>query len=98
MSSEPYSLAFHEDALAEWRALDAGIRAALKRKLERRLVEPHVPAALLGGELAGFYKIRHNRPAVRLVYGVDEECHRVVVYAVGPRDGLAAYRAASERG
>lgn len=92
-----YKLAFHPDALAEWRALDGSVRSPLKALLGKRLENPRVPGGALGGALAGCYKIKLRKQGVRLVYVVDEERGRLVVLAVGRREDAAAYRAASSR-
>lgn len=56
-----FALKFHLDALSEWDALDKGVREALKKKLAKRLEEPHVPAAALAGSLHGCYKIKTTK-------------------------------------
>ena len=93
-----YRLRFHEEALREWEALDKGVRVALKKKLERRLEEPHVPVDRLHGDLAHCYKIRHAKTGHRLVYSVSDDELLVSVVAVGQRDKLAVYREARRRG
>ena len=92
-----YELEFHPDAWAEWNRLDNGVRAALKKKLAKRLESPHVPASLLRGDLANCYKLKNDSTGHRLVYEVIEE--RVIVYvlAVGERARLGAYRVARHR-
>ena len=45
----PYELAFHPEALREWRTLSAGIREQFKKKLAERLIEPRIPASKLRG-------------------------------------------------
>jgi hypothetical protein len=45
----PYELAFHPEALREWRTLSAGIREQFKMKLAERLIEPRIPASKLRG-------------------------------------------------
>lgn len=45
-----YSLAFKEDALQEWYALDNAVRGQFKNKLEERLANPHTPASKLSGQ------------------------------------------------
>jgi mRNA interferase RelE/StbE len=45
-----YSLAFKEDAIKEWRALDNSVREQFKNKLEERLTNPHVPVSKLSGQ------------------------------------------------
>ena len=45
----PYALAFHPEALREWRTLSAGIREQFKKKLAERLIEPRILASKLRG-------------------------------------------------
>ncbi len=45
----PFELAFHPEALREWRQLNEGIRAQFKKKLAERLVVPRIPASKLRG-------------------------------------------------
>jgi mRNA interferase RelE/StbE len=44
----PYELAFHPEALREWRTLSTGIREQFRKKLAERLIEPRIPAKLWG--------------------------------------------------
>ena len=46
-ASMSYELAFHPEALREWRTLSAGIREQFKKKLAERLIEPWIPASTL---------------------------------------------------
>ena len=52
-----HELRFKEEALQEWRRLDAVIREQFKRKLAERLLFPQVPSARLCGH-AHRYKIK----------------------------------------
>ena len=52
-----YDLKFHPKALKEWRKLGGAVRKQLKKKIEERLINPHVPAAVLR-ELKHHYKIK----------------------------------------
>ena len=93
----PYRLEFAREALAEWEALDNSVRIQLRKKLQKRLENPHVPAEMLHGDLAGFYKIKNNKTGHRLVYEVRDEVLVVYVLAVNRRDKLEVYRLAQER-
>jgi len=68
-ASMPYELAFHPEALREWRTLSAGIRGQLKKKLAERLIEPRIPASKLRGS-SHRTKIKLSAAAFRLVYEV----------------------------
>lgn len=91
-----YSLAFKEDALKEWRALDNTVREQFKNKLEERLGNPHVPASKLSGQ-KNRYKIKLRNMGFRLVYEVRDTELIVVVVAIGKRERNAVYKAAAKR-
>jgi mRNA interferase RelE/StbE len=92
-----YSLRFHAQALAEWKALDGSIREPLKKKLAERLENPRVPASALSG-MSDCYKIKLQRAGFRLVYRVDGDVLFVTVIVVGRRDKSQVYGAAKARG
>lgn len=92
----PYSLRFHELALAEWYRLDNSIREPLKKKLSERLENPCVPSAALSG-MKDCYKIKLRSAGYRLVYRVDDDVVFVTVIAVGKRDKQKVYAAAEAR-
>ncbi len=91
-----YSLAFKEDALKEWNALDNSVREQFKNKLEERLTNPHVPASKLSGQ-KNRYKIKLRNMGFRLVYEVRDAESVVVVVAIGKRERNAVYKAAAKR-
>ncbi len=91
-----YELAFHPDALAEWRALDNSVRTQFKKKLAERLEHPHVPAARLAGR-QNRYKIKLRTVGYRLVYEVVDNRLLIIVVAVGKRERNAVYKAAAGR-
>lgn len=91
-----YELRFKEEALNEWRRLDAVIREQFKRKLAERLELPQVPSARLSGH-PHRYKIKLCASGFRLVYEVREQEIVVVVIAVGKRERNAVYKAAAGR-
>ena len=91
-----YSLRFHTQALAEWKALDGSIREPLKKKLAERLETPRVPVSALSG-MADCYKIKLQRIGFRLVYRVDGDVLFVTVIAVGRRDESQVYGVAKGR-
>ncbi len=91
-----YELSFHPDAMAEWRKLDATVSAQFKKKLEERLLRPHVPAAKLAGH-KDRYKIKLRSVGYRLVYEVRDSVLLVIVVAVGKRERNAVYLMAAKR-
>ncbi|MDP2027056.1 type II toxin-antitoxin system RelE/ParE family toxin [Sulfuriferula sp.] len=91
-----YSLAFKEEAWKEWGKLDNGVRAQFKKKLEERLLNPHVLASKLSGS-KDRDKIKLRNVGYRLVYEVRDGELVVVVVAVGKRERNAVYKAAATR-
>jgi len=91
-----YKLAFHPDALAEWRKLDATVSEQFKKKLTERLKTPRVAAAKLAGQ-KDRYKIKLRSVGYRLVYEVRDAVLLVIVVAVGKRERNAVYRVAAKR-
>lgn len=92
-----YRLQFLPEALKEWEGLDGSIKQPLKKLLEKRLDNPHVPGGELAGDLLGCYKIKLLKQGVRLVYRVAEDALIVLVLAVDRREKSAAYKSALER-
>ncbi|WP_192558137.1 type II toxin-antitoxin system RelE family toxin [Pseudomonas allokribbensis] len=91
-----YELEFSEKAWKEWKKLDANLKEQLKKKLQERLENPHVPADRLRG-LGGAYKIKLRNVGYRLVYRVKDEVLIVTVIAIGKREGGYVYKIATER-
>ncbi len=91
-----FKLAFHPDALAEWRKLDATVREQFRKKLAERLKNPRVLASRLAGH-QDRYKIKLRSVGYRLVYEVRDAVLLVIVVAVGKRERNALYRLAAKR-
>lgn len=95
-----YELGFVQDALKEWRKLDAHIREHFKAKLAQRLQNPRVPSAKLSGH-KDRYKIKLRsigfRLGYRLMYEVRDQELLVLVIAVGKRERNAIYQLADKR-
>ena len=91
-----YDLAFLDEALKEWRKLDAATREQFKAKLAERLQNPLVPASRLRGS-QNRYKIKLRNAGFRLVYEVRARELLVLVVAVGKRERNAVYEAAARR-
>jgi len=51
-----YRLQFVPSAWVEWQALDGSVKEPLRKLLQKRLDNPHVPGSELHGALAGHYK------------------------------------------
>jgi mRNA interferase RelE/StbE len=91
-----YKLDFYEEALKEWKKLDATVREQFKTKLAERLENPRLASAKLRGS-KDRYKIKLRQVGYRLVYEVNDSTVVVLVVAVGKRDKSAVYSAATKR-
>lgn len=91
-----YKLQFHEAALKEWRKLGSTVKEQFKSKLQERLQDPHVPAALLS-QSRNRYKIKLRSSGYRLVYEVQDAVLVVTVIAVGKRERGQVYSKAQRR-
>jgi mRNA interferase RelE/StbE len=92
----PFELAFHPEALREWRKLTQGIREQFKNKLAGRLNEPRIPASQLRG-LSNRTKIKLRAAGYRLVYEVRDHELLVLVVAVGKRERNVVDQYADQR-
>ena len=91
-----YDLAFLDEALKEWRKLDAMTRAQFKAKLAERMQNPKIPSARLHGAKER-YKIKLRNAGYRLVYQVKDRELLVVAAAAGKRERNEVYKAAERR-
>ncbi|WP_281647946.1 type II toxin-antitoxin system RelE/ParE family toxin [Parendozoicomonas sp. Alg238-R29] len=91
-----YKLKFIPAAHKEWKKLAPTIQQQFKKKLQERLITPHIPSARLH-ELDGAYKIKLKASGYRLVYQVHDDEVLVLVLSVGKREGSQAYRKAKDR-
>ena len=80
-----YELGFRDEALREWKKLDANTRDQFAKKLAERLAHPKVPAAKLRRS-PDRYKIKLRGVGYRLVYQVRDKELLVLVIAIGRRD------------
>ena len=78
----PFELAFHPEALREWRKLTPGIREQFKNKLAGRLNEPRIPASKLRGS-SDRHKIKLRAAGYRQVH---DDGLLVLAVAVGKAD------------
>ena len=92
-----YRLQFHPAAWKEWQDLDGSIKKPLKKLLEKRLDNPHMPGGELTDDLRGCYKIKLKKQGVRLVYRVQNDALIVMVMAVDRREDSVVYRSAITR-
>ncbi|KAB0580847.1 type II toxin-antitoxin system RelE/ParE family toxin [Ideonella dechloratans] len=85
------------EALEEWHKLDGSVKAPLKKLLEKRLDNPHVPGGELHGPLTGCYKIKLRQQGARLVYAVEDDHLIVTVVAVDRREDGIVYQSSIAR-
>lgn len=91
-----YNLAFEKHALKEWKKLGYPVREQFKKKLAKRLENPHVKSAQLSGHRYR-YKIKLKSSGYRLVYEVNDGQLLVLVIAVGKRADNEVYHLANQR-
>ncbi|MET0846359.1 MAG: type II toxin-antitoxin system RelE/ParE family toxin [Pseudomonas sp.] len=91
-----YELEFSEKAWKEWKKLGVNLKDQFKKKLQERLLNPHVPADRLNG-LGNAYKIKLRSAGYRMVYRVKDEVLVVTVIAVGKRNRGEVYKDAATR-
>jgi mRNA interferase RelE/StbE len=91
-----YKLKFLPSAQKEWDKLDNSIKRIIKKKLEKVLENPCIPANALCN-LPNCYKIKLRNLGYRLVYQVEEAEVTVYVVSVGKRDKQEVYHKALMR-
>lgn len=91
-----YKLVFDRRALKEWRKLNPSIQQQFKKKLNKRLDNPHAQVDKLSG-YTNRYKIKLRSVGYRLVYEVVDEEIIVLVLAIGKRENSQVYRQAQKR-
>jgi len=85
-----YKLIFIKKSEKEWKKLDFSIREQFKKKLKKRLENPHVEHDKLSS-FSNVYKIKLRSSGFRLAYEVVDEKVIVVVLSVGKREDNAVY-------
>ena len=85
-----YKLIFIKKSEKEWKKLDFSIREQFKKKLKKRLENPHVEHDKLSG-FSNIYKIKLRSSGFRLACEVVDEKVIVVVLSVGKREDNAVY-------
>ena len=91
-----YKLEFYEEALKEWKKLDATAREQFRAKLIERLENPRIADAKLR-KSENRYKIKLMQVGYRLVYEVTDKTVTVTVIAVGKGNRNEVYLAAAKR-
>jgi len=91
-----YKLVFLKKSEKEWKKLNAPIREQFKKKLLKRLENPHVPHDKLSG-FPNVYKIKLRSSGFRLAYEVVDEKVIVVVLSVGKRENNDVYDEVEKR-
>jgi mRNA interferase RelE/StbE len=85
-----YRVELRPRAARAWDRLDPAVREQLKRKLDERRRNPHVPSARLS-QMPGCYKIKLRAEGLRAVYQVREDVLLLLVLAIGKRERNEAY-------
>jgi mRNA interferase RelE/StbE len=80
----------------EWDKLDSSIKVQFRKKLEKCLENPDIPANKLH-DFDSAYKIKLRSVGYRLVYDVNDQEIVIFVIAVGKRENNVVYGKAKER-
>ena len=91
-----YKLVFIKKSEKEWKKLNAPIREQFKKKLRKRLDNPHIKHDKLSG-FSNVYKIKLRSSGFRLAYEVVDEKVVVMVLSVGKREDNAVYTEIAKR-
>ena len=92
-----YGVEFHPDALKEFNSLEKATREIFAKKLSKRMSDPFVVSARLGGDLSDCFKIKDKKSGMRLIYTVNIMDKTLFVIAVGKREKNSVYRNARKR-
>lgn len=92
-----YKIRVHEDFKEELDKLAHAIKIKLKKKLEKVVLNPHIPKNRLSGELHDCYKIKLKSDGVRLIYQVNDDEIYILLLTVGKRADNEVYDAAKKR-
>ena len=84
------------DALAEWAKLDKAASEPFKKKCAERLLNLHLPALKLSGQI-NRYKIKLKNIGYRLAYDMVDSQLIVTAVAVGKRERNVVCKAAASR-
>ena len=85
-----YKVELRPRAARAWKKLKPDVREQLRRKLEERRRNPHVPSARLA-HMPGCYKIKLRAEGLRAVYKVEEGVLLLLVLAIGKRERNEVY-------
>lgn len=101
MSEDPvpkvYAVKVHEDFPKELAKLDNAIKQQLRKKLDKVVLNPHIPKNRLHGELSSCYKIKLRQAGIRLIYQVNDDEIYILLLTVGKRADNEAYDTAIRR-
>lgn len=92
-----FQLNWMRQASNDWNRLDGSARKIVAKKLNGRLVNPHVAGDRLFGNLSGCYRLKFKKLGLRLVYTVIDNKLEVLVIAVGNRADGEVYELAEQR-
>jgi mRNA interferase RelE/StbE len=85
-----YRVELRPRAARAWDRLNPTIREQLKRKLDERRRNPHVPSARLS-QMPACYKIKLRAEGLRAVYQVRDDVLLLLVLAIGKRERNEVY-------
>lgn len=97
MNIVSYKIKMHADFKAELDKLDHAVKTRLRKKLEKVILNPHIPKNRLHGELHNCYKIKLKADGIRLVYSVNDNEIYILLLTVGKREDNVVYDIAKDR-
>lgn len=99
MTDEPvvYAVKVHDEFVKELAKLDPAIKRQLRKKLDKVVLNPHIPKNRLSGELHNCYKIKLLKAGVRLIYMVNDGEVYILLLTVGKRADGEVYDTAKLR-
>ncbi|MFW2178366.1 MULTISPECIES: type II toxin-antitoxin system RelE family toxin [unclassified Moraxella] len=92
-----YAVKVHDDFTKELAKLDNAIKQQLRKKLDKVVLNPHIPKNRLQGELSSCYKIKLRKAGIRLIYQVNDDEIYILLLTVGKRADNEAYDTAVSR-
>ncbi|AEH63640.1 type II toxin-antitoxin system RelE family toxin [Zymomonas mobilis] len=79
-----------------WKKLPQDVKKRFAKQIEKVCRNPAL-AKPLSGDLAGFYKLKLQSPAYRVVYQLDTSQHKLIIIAVGVRNNGKIYDIAAKK-
>ena len=95
-----YKILFHPEALKEFCALDGSVKQLVKKQIDKLKNTPELGEELgnkNGYDLSGYRKMYACKKQVRIVYSIFNDILTINIIAIGKREDMQVYKAASQR-